>query len=217
MVSETELSEVVLSPEQQQKWIDVVAQVSLQLGMTTPPAVEFDSSARLKGGAGYDSGSDVLRIVGGWAKAEPDPWSLASRALIAHELGHRLDRDRLRAHRRLYIAGWTLLLVAIVVVFVATFVDALDHPGRFGPVVPWWLPVMLPTAVAAGIVLTAAVRWSDEYRADKTAAAVYGAEGVHAFLDVFDAHADTRVQGWIGATHPSHRMRRTAVTAVFGD
>lgn len=217
MVSETELSEVVLSPEEQQKWIDVVAQVTSELEMSTPPAVEFDSTPMLKSAARYHHGRDVLTIFGGWVTAEPDSGSLASRALIAHELCHRLDRDRLRAHRRLCIAGHAVLLVATVGVVVAALLHALDQPTKFGPLMPVWLPWLPLATLSIGAALMAAVRWPDEYRADEMAAAVYGAGGVHAFLDVFDRHADSRLQGWISPTHPSNRMRRKAATAAFDD
>lgn len=202
------LAEIALSPPQRQEWTEVVAAVARELDMDSPPPVEFDCTPKMNGAARYDSDRDVVTMMGGWITAQPDPHSLASRALIAHELGHRLDRARIRRHRRVLIAAVGALSTVFVVVLLSAFVRAIADADRFGPSMPlWvgWLPFVLIVLLA---VLCAAVKWPDEFRADATAASVYGAAGVHAYLDVFDEHADSRFRRWPSPTHPSNRMRR---------
>lgn len=209
MTDAKEIAEIEMSPQQRQEWIDMVSEVAAELEMHSPPDVEFDCTPKMKGAASYDANTDVVTIFGGWVAVQPDPHSLASRSLIAHELGHRLDRDRLRRHQMTIKAGIVVVALAMASAFVYAFVQAIADSGRYGgPAMPTWVGWLPLTAFALIIVLSAAVRWPDEYRADATAASVYGGRGVHAYLDVFTEHTDNRFRSWPSHSHPSPRMRR---------
>lgn len=206
-MTETKPAQITLSPQQRQAWIDMVAEVSAELGMATPPVVEFDCTSEMRGAMRYHHQHDTVTVFGGWVSAEPDPESLASKALAAHELGHRLDRDRLRRRRGVLLAGYLVLCGAAAAAVAPALAESWANPGRFGPMMPTWVAWVPTVLILVAASWMAALRWPDENRADAVAASLYGPQGVHAFLDVFAEHAG-RSASWISPTHPSHRMRR---------
>lgn len=189
------------------EWNSMVADVSMALGMSSPPAIEVDNRPSMGGGMGYDSTRDVLRIYGGWIAAEPNADSLASQALIAHELGHRLERAALQVARRRLLVFSLLAGAAIICgVAVGTVPAFLATDLRQGPpAMPWWFS-LLPFAALLPVIVVALVKWPFEYRADDAAARLFGPQSVSAYLDVFEG-----AKGWTrpSPTHPSHNMRRS--------
>ncbi|MBJ7325040.1 MAG: M48 family metalloprotease [Rhodococcus sp.] len=207
-MTDTKPAEITLSPQQRQAWVDMVAEVSAELGMAIPPAVEFDCTSELKGAMRYDHDRDTVTIFGGWVEAASDPQALASKALASHELGHRLDRERLLKRGAALRAAYCILGIALAVALVIGAVEAFQSSGRFGQVIPIWV-LLLPFVFALlRALLIAVVRWPDEYRADAVAASLYGPQGVHAFLDVIGARTESRLASWLSPSHPTDRMRR---------
>ena len=103
-------------------------------------------------------------------EAASDPQALASKALASHELGHRLDRERLLKRGAALRAAYWILGIALAFALVIGVVESLQSSGRFGPVIPTWV-LLLPFIFALlRALLIAVVRWPDEYRADAVAA-----------------------------------------------
>lgn len=191
-------------------WRDSVALVASKLGMPDAPTVEFADGAGVGWAARYDHVRDVLIIRDGWINVEPDPRALASRALIAHELGHRLDRRSLTRARRFLLAVVAVAFIAFVTVLAKEI--AASWSTTTGLAAPSTLAVFMPALVGVPMIaLITLVKWPFELRADAIAARLYGPSGVHAFLDVLVASGGGRIPS---PTHPSARMRRNRHRAV---
>lgn len=191
---------------ERQVWTRRVGEVAALLGQPLPPAVEF-LPGPLGVGAQYDHGTDTVRVTDGWIAAEPDPHSLASSSLLAHELGHREDVVRVRRARQMYFVAFVVLMAALVTSIVMTLL-ATEFDVTAAPVVrQWWfVPASVLFFGGALIPVFAALSWPREFYADDVAIRQFGAGGVAACLAVYAAH-NPRRRAWPSHTHPSHRMR----------
>lgn len=191
---------------ERQLWTRRIGEVAALLGQPLPPAVEF-LPGPLGVGAQYDPGTDTVRVSDGWIEAQPDPHSLASSSLLAHELGHREDVVRVRRARQMYFVAYVVLMTALVTAIVMTML-ATEFGVTAAPVVRQWWFVPVSVLLFGGALIPAfiALRWPREFYADDVAARRFGADGVAACLAVYAAH-NPRRRSWPSHTHPSHRMR----------
>ena len=192
------------SEEQREAWVARVGEIAALLGQSPPPSVEF-LPGPLGMGARYHHGTDTLGVMDGWISAQPDPQSLPSSALLAHELGHREDLTKLRRARRLYYVAYVVLVVILLGGCAAAFVSSTRdaNGGLAGSV---WFPLFIPSMGVAIVVSLMVMSWPREYYADGVAARLFGSDGVAACLAVYAANGP-RSTVWPSHTHPSHRMR----------
>ncbi|MGB3352001.1 MAG: M48 family metalloprotease [Mycobacterium sp.] len=190
--------------EHRREWVARVGEIAALLGQSTPPSVEF-LPGPLGMGARYHHGTDTLGVTDGWISAEPDPWSLPSSALLAHELGHREELTNIRRARRLYYLAYFALVALLLGGCVAAFVSwTRESDGGLDASV--WFPLFVSAVGVAVVVSMMVTSWPREYYADGVAARLFGSRGVVACLAVYAANG-SRSTVWPSHTHPSHRMR----------
>ena len=190
-----------------QAWTQRVAEIAALLGQPVPPRVEF-LAGPLGAGAHYDHGTDTVRVTDGWIQAQPDPQSLASSSLLAHELGHREDRATLARARRMFLGMYAVLMAVVIASVVLVYAASERSISEGGSASTGWILPLLALGGMGALVLFATTSWPREFYADDVAGRLFGFDGVAACLAVYAARSPRR-RTWPSHSHPSHRMRLT--------